>query len=112
MQSSTSSISARVLAPLALVACAVAVLAVVVGSTAGGDGESATQAAGTASENASTTTPTKQRRRQRRAYTVQPGDTLGGIAERTDVPVERMLELNPELDPQALIAGQRIKLRE
>lgn len=110
MPSSTSTISARILAPLALVACAVAVLAIVVGSGDGGD--PATPATGTASESASTTAPAKPRRKQRRAYTVQPGDTLGAIAERTGVPVERMLELNPELDPQALIAGQRIKLRE
>lgn len=111
MPSSTSAISARILAPLALVACAVAVLAIVVGSSDGG-GDPATPASGTASESASTTAPAKPRRKQRRAYTVQPGDTLGAIAERTGVPVERMLELNPELDPQALIAGQRIKLRE
>jgi hypothetical protein len=28
------------------------------------------------------------------------------------VSVERLLVLNPELDPQALVAGQRIRLRE
>ena len=45
-------------------------------------------------------------------YTVKTGDTLGGIAEKTGVSVERLQELNPELDPQALVAGQKIKLRE
>ncbi len=49
---------------------------------------------------------------QRATYTVEPGDTLGGIAESTGVPVDTLQELNPELDPQALIAGQKIKLRE
>jgi LysM repeat protein len=43
---------------------------------------------------------------------VKLNDTLGLIAEKTDVPVERLQELNPELDPQNLIVGQRIKLRE
>jgi LysM repeat protein len=47
-----------------------------------------------------------------RTYTVKTGDTLGLIAERTGVPVERLLELNPDLDPQALVAGQKITLRE
>ena len=48
----------------------------------------------------------------RARYTIKTGDTLGAIAEKTGVPVERLEELNPELDPQALVAGQRIKLRE
>jgi LysM repeat protein len=43
---------------------------------------------------------------------VRSGDTLGGIAEKVDVPVDRILELNPKVDPQSLRAGQRLKLRE
>jgi LysM repeat protein len=43
---------------------------------------------------------------------VKTGDTLGSIAERTGVDVETLQELNPDLDPQALVSGQRIKLRE
>ena len=54
----------------------------------------------------------RQAGRRRRNYTVQTGDTLGAIAEKTGVSVERLLVLNPELDPQALVAGQRIRLRE
>jgi LysM repeat protein len=50
-------------------------------------------------------------RRQPATYTVQSGDTLGAIAETTGVTVETLQELNPELDPQALIAGQKIQLR-
>lgn len=69
----------------------------------------------TTSERTTTTPPAKtprQSRRKRRNYTVKAGDTLGGIAEKTGVTVERLLVLNPQLDPQALVAGQRIKLRE
>jgi LysM domain len=51
-------------------------------------------------------------RRQRTFYRVRLNDTLGLIAEQTGVPVERIEELNPELDPQNLIVGQRIRLRE
>ena len=39
-------------------------------------------------------------------------DTLGLISEKTGVAVEALQELNPELDPQNLIVGQRVKLRE
>ncbi|HEX5909838.1 MAG TPA: LysM domain-containing protein, partial [Thermoleophilaceae bacterium] len=45
-------------------------------------------------------------------YSVKAGDNLGSIAEKTQVPVETLQELNPELDPQALVAGQKIKLKE
>jgi LysM repeat protein len=43
---------------------------------------------------------------------VEEGDTLGAIAEKTGVPVETIELLNPEVDPQALIAGQKLQLRE
>lgn len=45
------------------------------------------------------------------AYVVKQGDTLLGIAADTGVSVTRLEELNPGLDPQRLMAGQRIKLR-
>lgn len=46
-----------------------------------------------------------------RVYVVKRGDALGAIAERTGVPAERMLDLNPRLDPLALVPGQRIRLQ-
>jgi LysM repeat protein len=42
---------------------------------------------------------------------VRSGDTLGSIAQKTGIPVEQLQQLNPSLDPQALVSGQRIKLR-
>jgi LysM repeat protein len=33
------------------------------------------------------------------------------IAHRTDVPVARIEMLNPQVDPQILIAGETLKLR-
>ena len=108
------------LAPIALVAFGIAALIIL--TTAGG------------SEHKESSGPTKaeqrdlrlkreqarqQARRQRAAsvivrrgvYVVRTGDTLGAIAQRTGVTVERLQELNPTLDPQALTSGQRIKLR-
>jgi Tfp pilus assembly protein FimV len=103
---------ARLLAPLALVAFAVAVAAVVFSSPAV-DGD---EGGGDRASERTTTAPAGQAERRqrprRRVYRVRAGDTLGAIAEQTGVPVERLLALNPELDPQALVAGQRIRLRE
>ena len=102
----------KLLAPLALLLCAGALAAVVFSSSAVDGGDTAAQST---SERTTTGAPTKTERRprrRRRIYTVKAGDTLGGIAEKTGVTVERLLVLNPQLDPQALVAGQRVKLRE
>jgi LysM repeat protein len=45
------------------------------------------------------------------AYVVQNGDTLTSIAHKTGVPVSQIEELNPGLDPQILVSGERLKLR-
>ena len=47
----------------------------------------------------------------RRTYTIKTGDTPSGIAERVGVPLEQILSLNPDLDPQTLTPGTEIKLR-
>jgi LysM repeat protein len=102
---------ARLLAPIALVLVAAACAMVIVSSTAS-DGDQASEGAG---ERTVTTTPSRagrERRRRRAIYRVKTDDTLDRIAAKTGVPVERLLELNPELDPLALVSGQRIKLRE
>jgi LysM repeat protein len=53
----------------------------------------------------------KKQRTKQKTYTVQTGDTLTAIAHKTGVPVAEILALNPEVDPQILIAGQTLKLR-
>jgi LysM repeat protein len=45
------------------------------------------------------------------AYVVQNGDTLTSIARETGVSVSRIQELNPDVDPQILISGEKLKLR-
>ena len=104
----------HLLAPLALVAVAVAVAAVVLNSeVTGGDDDNGGQATSTqATDTETATTPGNRGRRQRRNYVVKPGDSFGSIAERTGVTVDQLERLNPEVDPQALVVGQRIKLRE
>ena len=43
-------------------------------------------------------------------YRVQRGDTLESIAAEQGTTVERLLELNPGIDPVALRIGQRIRV--
>lgn len=104
---------ARLLAPIALVAFAVAFFLVIVGSDAPEDSEDrGGRAAQTQRAGRTTATTQEEPRVPDRFYTVQTGDTLGGIAEQVGLSVERLQELNPELDPQALVSGQKIRLRE
>ena len=102
---------ARLLAPAALVVLAVAVLVIVLSSASGGD--DAPSRTGTSDEGGATTAPAATGRRgSRSTYTVKRGDTLGSIAQKTGVDVERLQELNAQLDAQAINPGQKIKLRE
>jgi LysM repeat protein len=106
---------ARLLAPLALLLAAAATLFVIAGSSTESDTADGSATSGRAAGRTTTTrttTTTAPRRPRGNNYTVKTGDTLGSIAERTGVGVEQLLELNPDLDPQALVAGQKIKLRE
>jgi LysM repeat protein len=45
------------------------------------------------------------------AYEVQSGDTLTSIAHEFGVPVARILRLNPGVDPQILISGEKLTLK-
>jgi LysM repeat protein len=107
---------ARFLAPLALVAVSLALFMVVTSPST----EPETTAPNRATETQPTGTPDGdgdgdsegRERKGPRRYTVEPGDTPSSIAEETGVPLEEILRLNPDLDPQTLSPGQRIKLRQ
>lgn len=104
MEKRTSSF-ARVLAAVALIA-AVLVLVVVVSSAMNGGGSNEKHHKKQQAQKETTPHRTKAK-----TYTVQTGDTLTAIAHKTGVPVSEILALNPEVDPQILIAGQTLKLR-
>jgi LysM repeat protein len=97
----------RVIAVIALVAAFVLVVVVIAtsggGSSGGGSGGAQTQ----------TTGQTKEGRQAVAAgvWIVHSGDTLGQISEETGVDVDKLVQLNPDLDPQALLTGQRIALQ-
>jgi LysM repeat protein len=43
-------------------------------------------------------------------WIVRPGDTLGSISLKTGIDVTTLQTLNPNIDPQTLLEGQRIAL--
>lgn len=105
-----SSPIARVLAAVALVGAVLLVFIVISGSMGsdddGGKGKPKQNHVGKKKDPGKKSKPTSKA-----TYEVQDGDTLTGIAQETGVPVEEIQTLNPDLDPQALIAGQKLKLR-
>jgi LysM repeat protein len=98
----------RYLAPLALLGFVFALFMVVQSSQTSSDGSGSRNRATDARP---TATPTPERRGRRR-YRVKEGDTPSSIAEKTGVPLEDILRLNPDLDPQTIQPGQRIRLRQ
>jgi LysM repeat protein len=44
-------------------------------------------------------------------YRIRNGDTLGAVAERFGTTVEDLVALNPQVDPNALTIGQRLRVR-
>jgi LysM repeat protein len=98
---------ARIVAVLALIGALLGFV-ILVATTGSDDGD-----------NGGTTSPTEQsgpskagdRAVQRGVWVVHEGDTLAQISEETGIDVDELLQLNPDLDPQALIQGQRIALR-
>jgi LysM repeat protein len=105
---------ARYLAPLALVAVSVALYAVV---TSNLSGDEKTSGSNQPTDTRPASSPNGDgeeeptRRKGPRRYTVKAGDTPSSIADETGVPLEDILRLNPDLDPQTLSPGQRLRLR-
>jgi LysM repeat protein len=101
----------RLLAPIAVIAVAVAVLFVVATSIPNSDSDDGNGGGRGGGGGGGGGNGAKTERTEEKFYTVEPGDSLTAIADKTGVPVERLLLLNPDLDPQALISGERVKLR-
>ncbi len=99
-----TSAAARLLAAIALVAAVIVVVVVASAAMNGSD-------SGTHRRSHHQAKSQKQHQTTAKTYTVQSGDTLTAIAHKTGVPVAELLALNPEVDPQILIAGQTLKLK-
>jgi LysM repeat protein len=104
---------ARYLAPLAVVAVAVALYGVLKHNLSDGGSDKAPPAAQTSGAKSKQAADRKSsQKRKRKTYVVKPGDTPSAIAEKTGVPLAEIERLNPDLDPQLLAPGTKIKLRQ
>ena len=95
----------RAFAVLALIAALVLVIVVVamsVGGSGGGDNGNSRQA---------DVSKAGRHAVRKGVWIVHSGDTLGEISVKTGIDERTLLQLNPDLDPQALLEGQRIALR-
>lgn len=101
-----SSSVARAVAVLALVCGVIAIVVVIAVSLGGGSGSSQP-----ASRTGGVTTQKAEQRPVPAFYVVQTGDTLTAIAHKTGVSVARIQALNPSIDPQILLSGEKLKLR-
>src|SRR5689334_16453013 len=104
----TSKYTARLLAVLAIVAVAIAVVVIVSSFKDESNEKTKTGNSHPAKQQKETERP---QRTKAKTYTVESGDTLTAIAHKTGVPVAELQALNPEVDPQILIAGQTLQLR-
>ena len=107
-----NSLIARILALAALIGAGLAVYTVVTSET--GDDEPAAErkaGGGNAGGQSGGQSGGADRQPARKVYVVQEGDTLTVIARQNGVSVARIERLNPDVDPQALIPGQKLKLR-
>ncbi|MBK8294847.1 MAG: LysM peptidoglycan-binding domain-containing protein [Solirubrobacterales bacterium] len=100
---------ARILAAVALLG-AIALVFVVLSNSTGTDDNSGKDKANQAGKKQGADKKAKPKSKSK-IYVIQNGDTLTGIAVETGVEVTVIQRLNPDLDPQALIAGQKLKLR-
>jgi LysM repeat protein len=89
----------RCLAPIVLAIAAAAVIAVVISAP----GRSGHGSGGARGSHATVRTPPPY-------WIVRPGDTFMEIAAKTGVSVAQLQAFNPDVDPLALVAGQRLKL--
>jgi LysM repeat protein len=102
-----SSASARVFAVTArVIAFVIAIIAI--SSSLGGGGDPSDSGTGKHSGRAAHKTHPKQ---VPATYEVKSGDTLIAIGHRMGISVRQIEELNPEVDPQILVAGEQLKLR-
>ncbi len=96
----------RAFALLALIAALILVVVVVVTTSSGGSDDGDKGGGGEAD-----VSKVGRKAVRKGVWVVHSGDTLGEISVKTGIDQDTLLQLNPDLDPQALLEGQRIALR-
>lgn len=103
-----SSWTARILAPLALVVVAAAVVLLVTGNLDGSDGKRKGDRERTASTEGCN--PEAEGAVENGYFVIEPGEDLSVVADRTCIPIDELIELNPNLDPQLIQVGSCVDL--
>ena len=103
----------RLLAPVALVAAAIALFAIV----SGGGSDPTSEPSSSAAEPEVTATATAKAEKKDAkptsssdTYTVEAGDTPSGIAAKLDIDPDDLLAANPDIDATALTVGEELQL--
>jgi Tfp pilus assembly protein FimV len=99
---------ARLLAPIAIIAVAVAIYLIVHATV---DKHHHTVSHHHHSAHASGRHHHKHHHPAPKFYVVKPGDTLSAIAVRTHISLTRLQALNPNVSANTLQTGQRLRLR-
>jgi LysM repeat protein len=102
---------ARIVAPVAFFAAVTLLVLLVRGAIDDDDESGATTAVVTEAATTAAAETQPEPEGPRRFYRVRQGDTLESIASRFDTTVADLLTLNPDIDPLALPAGRRIRVR-
>jgi len=103
---------ARFLAPIALIAFAIALYSVVKDDNPPAGGNSGATSTATPTASAKSSKKKKSAKKKRKTYIVKSGDTPSGIAEKNNISLEDLYKFNPDLDPQTMAPGQKIRLSE
>ena len=100
--------TARILAPLALAVVAVLIVVLVSSSLdSSDDGEKGERDRNTSSG----CQPDAEQAVEDGYYVIEAGEDLSIVADRTCIPIDRLEELNPNLDPQLIQIGSCVDLR-
>jgi LysM repeat protein len=100
----------RYLAPVAIVAVAVAI-GLLVNARLASHHTVATPPAQQQQHQQQATTASHHVKPRKAFYVIKPGDTLSGISVKTKVPIATLEALNPSLQANALQTGTRLRLR-
>jgi LysM repeat protein len=104
---------ARFLALVALVAAVIAVIVVASNTHLHSSSDKGGNAGSGHAQQQNKKQPEKKKARTKaKTYEVQSGDTLTSIAQATGLTVSELQALNPEIDPQTLIAGEVLQLQK
>ena len=101
---------ARILAVAGLVVLFLLVV-ITVATSGGGDSDNGGGGDDNAQVDSKGPTATGKQAVDAGVWIVHEGDTLTQISEQTGIEIDDLVDLNPDVDPQALISGQRIALR-